>query len=169
MQAPRACDVRAGYLGLYIALVNKQPASAYLLNRTVHVKEAPRHSPQRWYWGVTLDACTAPQTWTPTQMQLPCRVTVTEDCGVLAGEGGFFVARFAYRLGSKHWRLDLAVGTEEGGLVACAGSIAFKQVASWEVQGEGFLSEAWPAMCGHVATFWCQRSRGGRRRPRGGQ
>ena len=67
--------------------------------------------------------------------------------------GGIFVARFAYRLGSKHWCLDMAMGTEEGGLLACAGAIAFKQVASWEVQGEGFFSEAWQAMRGHVATF----------------
>ena len=70
-------------------------------------------------------------------MHLPCRVTVTEDCGLVAGEGGFFVARFAYRLGSKHWCLELAVGTEEGGLLARAGAIAFNQVASWEVQEEG--------------------------------
>ena len=70
----------------------------------------------------------------------------------MAGEGGFFVARFAYRLGSKHRCLDLAVGTEEGELLARAGSIALKQVASWELQGEGFLSEAWHAMRGHVAT-----------------
>ena len=67
--------------------------------------------------------------------------------------GGFFVARFAYRLGSKHWCFDLAVGSEEGGLLARAGSIAFKQVLSWDVQGEGFFSEAWHAMRGHVSTF----------------
>ena len=71
----------------------------------------------------------------------------------MAGEGRFLVARFAYRLGSKHWCLDLALGLDEGGLLARAGSIAFKQVASWEVQGEGFFSEAWHAMRGHVATF----------------
>ena len=71
----------------------------------------------------------------------------------MAGEGGFFVARLAYRLCSKHWCLDLAVGSEEGGLLARAGSIAFKQVASWEVQGEGLFSETWHAMRGHVATF----------------
>ena len=153
VQAARASDVRAGYLGLYIAPANKQPAPAYLLNRTVNVKEGPRHSTERWYWSVTLHACTAPQTSTPTLMHMPCRVTVTEDCGLVTGEGEFFVARFAYRLGSKHWCLDLAVGTEEGGLLACASSIAFKQVASWEVQGQGFFSEAWHAMRGHVATF----------------
>ena len=33
VQAPWASDVRAGYLGLYIP-INKQPAPAYLLNRT---------------------------------------------------------------------------------------------------------------------------------------
>ena len=153
VQAPRASDIRAGDLGLYIAPVNKQPAPAYLLNRTVNVKGVPRHSTERWYWSVTLHACTAPQTTTPTQMHVPCRVTVTEDCGFVAGEGGFFVARFAYWLGSKHWCLDLAVKMEEGGLLARACSIAFKQVASWEVQGEGFFSEAWQAMRGHVATF----------------
>ena len=71
----------------------------------------------------------------------------------MAGEWGFFVARFAYRLGSKHWCLDLAVGSEERELLARAGSIAFKQVVSWEVQGEGFFSEAWHAMRGHVAIF----------------
>ena len=117
------------------------------------MKGVPRHSTERWYWSVSLNACTAAQTTTPTLMHLPWKVTVSEDCGLVAGEGGFFVARFAYRLGLKHWCLDLAVGTEEGGLLARAGSIAFKQVASWEVQGEGFFSEAWHAMCGHVATF----------------
>ena len=45
------------------------------------------------------------------------------------------------------------MGTEEGGLLARTGAIAFKQVASWEVQGEVFFSEAWQAMRGHVATF----------------
>ena len=153
VHAHRASDVRVGYLGLYIAPVNKEPAPAYLLNTTVSVKGAPRHSTERWYCSVTLHACTAPQTSTPTQMHLPCRVTVTEDCGLVAGEGGFFVAHFAYRPGSKHWCLDPAVGTEDGGLLACAGSIAFKQVASWEVQVEGFFSEAWHTMRGHVATF----------------
>ena len=153
VQAPRASDVRAGYLGLYIAPVNKQPAPAYLLNRTVNVKGAPWHSTERWYWSVTLNACTAAQTTTPTQMHLPCRVTVSEDCGLVAGEGEFFVARFAYRLGFKHWCLDLGVGTEEGVLLARTGLIAFKQVASWEVQGERFFSEAWHAMRGQVATF----------------
>ena len=153
VQAPRASDVRAGYLGLYIAPVNKQPAPAYLLNGTVNVKGVPRHSTERWYWSVTLNAVTAAQTTTPTQMHVTCRVTVSEDCGLVAGEGGFFVARFAYRLGSQHWCLDLAVGSEEGGLLARAGSIAFKQVASSEVQGEGFFPEAWQAMCGHVSTF----------------
>ena len=153
VQAPRASDVRAGYLGLYIAPVNKQPATAYLLNRTVNVKGVPRHSTERWYWSVTLNAVTAAQTTTPTQMHLPCRVTVSEDCGLVAGEGGCFVARFAYRLGSKKWCLEVAVGSEEGGLLARAGSIAFKQVASWEVQGKGFFSEAWHAMRGHIATF----------------
>ena len=131
VEAPRASDVLAGYLRLYIAPVNKQPAPAYLLNKTVNVKGVPPHSTERWYWSVTLNAVTAAQTTTPTQMHLPCRVTVSEDCGLVAGEGGFFVARFAYRLGSKHWCLDLAVGSEEGGLLAPAGSIAFKQVASW--------------------------------------
>ena len=153
VRAHRAGDVRAAYLGLYIARVHKQPAPAYLLNRTVNVKGAPRHSTERWYWSATLDACTAPQTRTPSQMHLPCRVTVTEDCGLVAGEGGFFVARFAYRLGSKRWCLDLAVGTEEGGLLARASALALKQVAAWEVQGEGFFSEAWQPMRGHVATF----------------
>ena len=143
VQPPRASDVRAGFLGLYIAPVNKQPAPAYLLNRTVNVKGVPRHSTERWYWSVTLNAVTAAQQTTVTQMHLPCRVTLSEDCGLVAGEGGFFVARFAYRLGSKHWCLDLAVGSEEGGLMARAGSIAFKQVLSWDVQGEGFFSEAW--------------------------
>ena len=90
VQALQASDVRAGYLGLYIAPVNKQPAPAYLLNRTVNVKGVPRHSTERWYWSVTLNACTAAQTTTPTQMHLPCRVTVSEDCGLVAGEGGFF-------------------------------------------------------------------------------
>ena len=153
VQAPRASDVRAGYLGLYIAPVSKQPAPAYLLNKTVSVKWVPRRPTDGWYWSVTLNAVRAAQTTTPTQMHLPCRVTITEDCGLVAGEGGFFVARLAYRLGSKHWCLDLAVGSEEGGLVARAGSIAFKQVALWEVQGEGFFSDAWHAMRGHVATF----------------
>ena len=37
--------------------------------------------------------------------------------------------------------------------MARAGSIAFKQVLSWDVQGEGFFSEAWHAMRGHVSTF----------------
>ena len=50
VQPPRASDVRAGFLGLYIAPVNKQPAPAYLLNRTVNVKGVPRHSTERWYW-----------------------------------------------------------------------------------------------------------------------
>ena len=77
------------------------------------MKGVPRHSTERWYWSVTLHAVTAAQTTTPTQMHLPCRVTVSENCGLVAGEGGFFVARFAYRLGSKHWCLDLAVGSEE--------------------------------------------------------
>ena len=90
VQAPRASDVGAGYLGLYIAPVNKQPATAYLVNRTVNVKGVPWHSTERWYWSVTLHACTAPQTTTPAQMHLPCRVTVPEDCGLVAGEGGFF-------------------------------------------------------------------------------
>ena len=170
VQAPRASDVRAGYLGLYIAPVNKQPAPAYLLNKTLNVKGAPRHSTERWYWSVTLHTCTAPQTSTPTHMQLPCTVAVTEDFGLVGGEGEFFVVRFAYRLGSNHWCLDLAVGTEEGGLLARAGSIAFKQVASWEVQGEGFFLEAWHAMRSHVATFRAiALGGGGRHRPRGGQ
>ena len=61
-------------------------------------------------------------------MHLPCRVAVTDECGLVAGEGRFFVGRFAYRLGSKHWCLDLAVGTEGGGreLLACAGAIPSK-------------------------------------------
>ena len=101
VQAPRASVVRAGYLGLYIAPVNKQPAPAYLLNRTVNVKGVPGHSTETWYWSVSLNAVTAAQTTTPTQMHLPCRVTVSEDCGLVAGEGGFIVARFAYRLGSS--------------------------------------------------------------------
>ena len=133
VQAPRASDVRAGYLGLYIAPVNKQPTPADLLNRTVNVKGVLRHSTERWYWIVTLNAVTAAQATTPNQMHLPCRVTVSEDCGLVAGEGGFFVARFAYRPGSKLWCLDRAVGLEEGGVMARAGSIAFKQLASWEV------------------------------------
>ena len=66
VQAPPASDVRAGYLGLYIAPVNKQPAPAYLLNRTVNVKGVPRHCMERWYWSVTLNAVTAAQTTTPT-------------------------------------------------------------------------------------------------------
>ena len=45
------------------------------------------------------------------------------------------------------------MGSEEGGLLARASSIAFKQVASWEVQGEGFFTEAWHAMRGHVSTL----------------
>ena len=71
VQAPRAGDVRAGFLGLSIAPVNKQPAPAYLLNRTVNVKGAPRHSTERWYWSFTLDSGTAPQQRTSTQMHLP--------------------------------------------------------------------------------------------------
>ena len=97
VQAPRAGDVRAGYLGLSIAPVNKQPAAAYLHNRTVNVSGGPRHSTERWYWSVTLDARTAPQQRTSTQMHLPYRVTVTDECGLVAGEGGFLVGRFAYR------------------------------------------------------------------------
>ena len=89
VQPPRASDVRAGYLGLYIAPVNKQPAPAYLLNRTVNVKGVPRHSTQRCYWSVTLKAVTAAQQTAPTQMHLPCRVTVSEDCALVAGEGDF--------------------------------------------------------------------------------
>ena len=50
VQPARASGVRAGYLGLYIAPVNKQPAPAYLLNRTVNVKGVPQHSTERWYW-----------------------------------------------------------------------------------------------------------------------
>ena len=115
MQAPTAGDVHAGYLGLSIAPVNKQPASVYLLNRMGNVKGAPRHSTERWYWSVTLDAYTAPQQRTSSQMHLPCRVTVTDECGLVAGEGEFFVGRFAYQLGSKHWCLDLVVGTEGRG------------------------------------------------------
>ena len=49
VQTHRAGDVRAGFLGLSIAPVNKQLAPAYLLNRTVNVKGAPRHSTKRWY------------------------------------------------------------------------------------------------------------------------
>ena len=90
VQAPQASDVRGGYLGLYIAPVNKQPAPAYPLNRTVNVKGVPRHSTERWYWSVTLNAVTAAPTTTPTQMHLPCRVTISEDCGLVAGEGHFF-------------------------------------------------------------------------------
>ena len=46
------------------------------------------------------------------------------------------------------------MGTEGGGaLLARAGAIPFQEVASWEVQGEGFFSEARQAMRGHVATF----------------
>ena len=92
VQPPRASDVRAGYLGLYIAPVNKQPAPAYLLNRTVNVKGVPRHSTKRWYWSVTLNAVTAAQQTTASQMHLACRVTLCEDCGLVAGEGGLFVA-----------------------------------------------------------------------------
>ena len=102
VQAPRASDVRAGYLGLYIVPVIEQSAPAYLLNRTVNVKGVPRHSTKRWYWSVTLNAVTAAHTTTPTQMHLPCRVTVSEDCGLLVGEGGFFVARFAGKQARGH-------------------------------------------------------------------
>ena len=56
VQAPRASDVRAGYLGLYVAPVHKQPAPAYLLNRTVNVKGLPRHSTERCYLSVSLNA-----------------------------------------------------------------------------------------------------------------
>ena len=80
VQPARASDVRAGYLGLYIAPVNKQPAPAYLLNRTVNVKGVPGHSTERWYWSVTLNAVTAAQQTTATQMHLPCRVTLPQDC-----------------------------------------------------------------------------------------
>ena len=66
VQPPRASDVRAGYLGLYIAQVNKQPAPAYLLNRAVNVKGVPRHSTERGYWSVTLNAVTAAQQTTAT-------------------------------------------------------------------------------------------------------
>ena len=66
VRAPRAGDVRAGFLGLIIAPANKQPAPAYLLTRTVNVKGAPRHSTERWYWSITLDGCTAPQHRTST-------------------------------------------------------------------------------------------------------
>ena len=106
------------------------------------MKGVPRHSTERWYGSVGLNAVTAAQQTTSSQMHLPCRVTVSEDCGLVAGEGGGFVARFAYWLGSKHWCLHLAVGSKEGGLLARAGSIAFKQVLSWDVQREGFFSEA---------------------------
>ena len=95
VQTHHAGDVRTGFLGLSIALVNKQPAPAYLLNHTVNVKRAPRLSTERWYWSVTLDTCTAPQQRTSTRMHLLCRVAVRDECGLVAGEGGFFVGRFA--------------------------------------------------------------------------
>ena len=38
-------------------------------------------------------------------------------------------------------------------MMARAGAIPFKQLASWEVQGEDFFLEAWQAMRGHVTTF----------------
>ena len=79
------------------------------------MKGAPRYSIERWYWSVTLDTCTAPQQRTSTQMHLPCRVTVTDECGLVARKGGFFVGRFAYRLGLKHGCLDLAAGRGGGG------------------------------------------------------
>ena len=85
VQAPRADDVRTGYLGLSVSPVNRKPAPAYLLNRTVNVKGATRHSSKRWYWSFTLHACTAPQQRTSNQMHLPCRVTVTDECGLVAG------------------------------------------------------------------------------------
>ena len=88
-------------------------------------------------------------------MHLPCTVAMTNECRLVAGEGGFFVGRFAYRVGTKHWCLELAVGTEGGGggVLARARAIPFKQVASWEVQEEEFFSEARPSMRGHIATF----------------
>ena len=82
VQTYHAGHVRVGFVGLSIAPVSKQPAPAYLLNRTVNVKGALRHSTETWYWRVTLDACTAPQQRTATQMHLPCRVAVTDDCGL---------------------------------------------------------------------------------------
>ena len=44
-------------------------------------------------------------------------------------------------------------GVGGGEVAGRAGSIAFKQVLSWDVQGEGFFSEACHAMCGHISTF----------------
>ena len=85
VQPPRASDVHAGYLGLYIAPVNKQPAPEYLHHRTVNVKGVPRHSTKRWYWSVTLNAVTATQQTTAAQMHLPCRMTLSEECGLVAG------------------------------------------------------------------------------------
>ena len=51
-------------------------------------------------------------------MHLPCRVTVSDECGLVSGKGFFFVRWLAYRLGSKRWCLDLAVGRRGGGGVA---------------------------------------------------
>ena len=147
VQMYRAGHVRAGFVGLSIAPVNKQPA--YLLNRMVNVNGTPRHSTERWYWSVT-----APQQRTATQMHLTCRVAVTDECGLVAGEGGFFVGRFAYRLGSKHWYLDMAVGTGGGG--GGWPALAPFLLSRWrhgKCRGGEFFSEAWQAMRGHVATF----------------
>ena len=78
VQPQRPGDVRAGFLGLSIIPVNKQPAPACLLNQTVNVKGAPQLSTERWYWSVMLNTCIAPQQRTSTRMHVPCRVGVTD-------------------------------------------------------------------------------------------
>ena len=56
----------------------------------------------------------------------------TDRSGVLpfGGGGGYLIARFAYRLGSKHWCLDVAVGGQ-GDTLVCAGAASFWVVQSW--------------------------------------
>ena len=96
-------------MALTIAHVSKQTAATFVLNCTPNVKGVPRESTERWYRSVTLNGWTNPLNKVVTLMHLPCRVKVTEECGLEPAKGEFLVARFAYRLGSKHWCLDMAI------------------------------------------------------------
>ena len=133
-QSYKAGHVRKGFVTITIAPMGKQPAATFILNRTVNDKGVPRESTERWYWGVTLNGYTGPQNKVASLLHLPCKVTVTKECSLELMEGEFLVARFAYRLGSKHWCLDMAMGSGGGG--------------GWSVPGRSPSSTSRPWRCG---------------------
>ena len=101
---------------LQIANVSRQAALAYILPCNVVVKGVPRSSTECWYWTVSVEGVQLPQAACKSVMHFPCRLQPTTP-GFFPLEGeDYLIARFAYRLGSKHW----CVVVGGGGTPLCA-------------------------------------------------